>query len=163
MRLHCIMPIRVAAILILLAGPKAGWCEVEPAVPELSLIPAKGSYSVGEYLEFEIRVDNATNHQVCLPTALGFGDGYLEFEVTDPSGERVFYSSEIVEDFQGSSTDLVFLRPGSFYGVHQRHSPLRAAGEWQFVAKYYGPRSAEFPMLYGETIASEPVAVLVTE
>ena len=157
------MSLGVVAALMLLAGVETAWCTDETAIPQLSLTAAKDSYAVGEYVEFEIRVDNPTDHEVCFPTALAFGHGYVVFETTDPSGERVVYSCEIVEEFQGGAGDLVFLRPGAFYGVRDRHSPLRIVGEWRFAAKYYGPSSEEFPMLCGDRISSEPITVLVTE
>jgi hypothetical protein len=160
---HSIALMGVLTAFVLVAAPGSCRCEGESAMPELSLTSAKDSYAVGEHVEFQIRVDNSTDHEVCFPTALGFGDGYVVFEATDPSGERVQYSCEIVEEFQGGVDDLVFLRPGSFYGVHQRHSPLRLPGEWWFSAKYYGPSSAAFPLLCRDTITSETIAVLVTE
>jgi len=129
----------------------------------LSLAPTKDAYFLGEPVEFEIRVDNLTGREICVPLSLRCGQGYLLYSTTDPSGERVVYECEIVEEFQGDGRDMVCLVPGSFYGVRDRHPGLSAEGRWRFVATYYGPSSSEYPFLCSEKISSREVMIVVRE
>ena len=159
----------VGSVLLLLAPVVSGAMAESAEDPTeeytlgLSLTPVKHTYALGEALVFEIRIDNPTDEEVCVPRALRCGQGYLLYTTIDPSGERVIYECEIVTEFQGDAGDIVCLSPGSFYGVRDDHSGLRVQGEWTFAATYYGPSSREHPRLCGQEISSPAVLVLVGE
>jgi hypothetical protein len=131
------------------------------ATLSLSLTPTKYTYDLGEPLEFEIRIDNPTDQEVCVPMLLRGGEGYLLYKTTDPSGKRVEYECEILDEFLGDARDMVCLMPGAFYGVRDRHSGLSSQGEWTFVATYYGPSSSEYSRLCDEEISSGELTIIV--
>ncbi len=163
MRQRCVIVGSAVILVALVSSGGMGESTDEGATLEVHLTPVSNTYELGEPLAFEIRVDNPTDEEVCVPRALRCGEGYLLYTTTDPSGESVVYECEILEEFHGDAGDMVCLSPGSFYGVRDDHSGLDIEGEWTFAATYYGPAGRAHPRLCDEKISSPEVAVFVGE
>ena len=153
----------VLVALISLTGVTWALDGERESLPRISLTTSRESYSTEDRVEFEIRIDNVTDHDVCLPAAAGFGSGWYPFHAMDPSGEKVLYECIVVTRFEDAPCDIICLAPGSFYGFRYSHSPLRTSGTWSYAIGYHVPDTTGFPQILAQKLVSEPVLIEVTE